>query len=202
MKLTKLSVFFTACMAMNAALAGSLSVADGVEVLAFDGLKVRKQNPVVLGANKQHQLVVEVARIVGNDHYFSTDPVVLTFQTEADENVEIDIPKIKNTQQADEFKAKPTFTLKTASGKVLSHHQDFLKGEGFVPNARVEENLSKYNLSKSTASVPAFAAAVLEKKGQIVVNTDNVAFEQLQTIYKKADKATQQRFLDWVKTQK
>ena len=49
------------------------------------------------------------------------------------------------------------------------------------------------------AAVPAFVNATFEAKGQIVVETKNVKEEQLQLLFSKADKETQQRFLEWAK---
>ena len=74
-----------------------------------------------------------------------------------------------------------------------------LKGEGFAPNSRIEDNLAKYNAGKGVAAMPAFVNATFEAKGQIVVETKNIKEEQLQLLFSKADKETQKRFLEWAK---
>ena len=63
----------------------------------------------------------------------------------------------------------------------------------------MEENLAKYNAGKGVAAIPAFTNAAIEAKGQMIVSTNNIKEEELQLLFSKADKETQQRFLEWAK---
>lgn len=199
MKLLKKTVVTMTVSALfsSLAFAGHLSLPRQLEVLAFDGLSLEKGTTPQINANSTHQLVVSVSDIV-DGNYFSTAPIILTF-TGTKEDLNITLPKFRSSYDVDKFKAQPTFKLQTTNGQIIPHKQDILKGKGFAPNSRIEENLSKYNTSNGVASVPAFSNAIFTSKGQVVIETKNVKQEQLQLLFSNADKETQQRFLDWAK---
>lgn len=197
MKLAKFVMTTAAIMAASAATAGTLKTPDTVEFLAFDGQSVKRWSDIQINDTKTHQVVVSVGDIV-NGKYFSIDPMILTFEG-SPEDLTLSVPTFRNAYEVDKFKANPTFSITTASGKEIPHKQDVLKGEGFIPNSRIEDNLAKYNAGKGVAAVPAFVNATFEAKGQVVVETKNVKEEQLQLLFSKADKETQKRFLEWAK---
>lgn len=197
MKLVKFVMTTTALMAASIATAGTLKKPDTVEFLALDGQSVKRWEDVQINDNKVHQVVVSVGDIV-DGKYFSLDPIVLTFEGST-EDMTLNVPTFRNAYDVNKFKANPTFSITTASGKDVAFKQDNLKGSGFIPNMRIEDNLAKYNAGKGVAAVPAFVNATFEAKGQMVVETKNVKEEQLQLLFSKADKETQQRFLDWAK---
>ncbi|MDD0823608.1 DUF2057 family protein [Mannheimia sp. AT1] len=196
MKLTKMALAVGTLFVSAVSMAGTLSSSPKVEILAFDGQRVKSgTTSVQINENQTHQVVVEVAGTVEGD-YFTSEQIILTFQGSA-ENAKLEAPRLNSKLDLRKFKDNQTVTIKTASGKVISHKQDFLKGEGFLASTRIEENLSKYNLAKNPASVQKFATAPLEAKGQIIVDTNKVSQEELQLLFQKADKETQKRFLDW-----
>ncbi|MEG9532346.1 DUF2057 family protein [Mannheimia indoligenes] len=198
MKLTKMVLTAAALVVSSLSVASTLSSSSMVEILAFDGQRVKKgTTSVQISENKTHQVVVEVGGTIDGD-YFNSDQMILTFQGTA-ENAKLETPRLKSKLDLRKFKENQTVTIKTDSGKVISHKQDFLKGEGFLASTRVEENLSKYNLAKNVASVEKFATAPFEAKGQIIVDTNKVSDAELQLLFQKADKETQKRFLDWAK---
>ncbi len=197
MKLAKTAIAAMLLAASSMATAGTLTSPETVEILTFDGQYVKKGTKIQINDTNVHQIVVSVGDIV-NGSYFSLDPIVLTFNGSS-EDILVSVPTFRSDYDVTKFKNNPSFKIETASGKVLSHKQDYLKGEGFVPNSRVESNLAKYNAGKGVAAVPAFANAVLEAKGQMVVETKNIKEEQLQLLFSKADKETQKRFLEWAK---
>lgn len=197
MKLAKLAIVVATLAATSATWAGNLTASSNVEILALDGVKVKMGDKPQINDTQIHQVVITAGDIVDGS-YYSTNPIVLKFNGST-ENIEISAPVLRNKAAAEKFKNNPTFEIKTASGKVLPHQQDDLKGEGFAPNSRVEDNLAKYNAGKGAAAVPAFTNAVLESKGQMIVQTNNIKEEELQMLFQKADKETQKRFLDWAK---
>ncbi|WGE91753.1 curli polymerization inhibitor CsgI-related protein [Actinobacillus genomosp. 1] len=199
MKLAKIAVAVATLAVSSFSMAGTLTASDSVELLAFDGQKVARGTAGLSIDGKVHQVVVSVSDIVDGS-YFSIDPIILTFNG-TDEDAKIITPKFTSNFTVDKFKKELNFKIETASGKEITYKRDFLKGEGFAPNSRVEDNLAKYNASKAVASVPAFTNAALESKGQMVIETNNVKEEQLQVLFKKADKETQKRFLEWAKKQ-
>lgn len=197
MKLAKLAITIAAFAATSATWAGNLTASSNVEILALDGVKVRMGEKPQINDTQVHQVVITAGDIVDGS-YYAIDPIVLKFNGST-EDIEISAPALRNKAIAEKFKNNPTFEIKTASGKVLAHQQDPLKGEGFAPNSRVEDNLAKYNAGKGVAAVPTFTNAVLESKGQMIVQTNNIKEEELQLLFQKADKETQKRFLDWAK---
>lgn len=199
MKLAKMAVAVATLAVSSFSMAGTLTASDSVELLAFDGQKVARGTAGLSIDGKVHQVVVSVSDIVDGS-YFSIDPIILTFNG-TDEDAKIITPKFTSNFTVDKFKKELNFKIETASGKEITYKRDFLKGEGFAPNSRVEDNLAKYNASKAVASVPAFTNAALKSKGQMVIETNNVKEEQLQVLFKKADKETQKRFLEWAKKQ-
>lgn len=198
MKLTKLALAASTLFISSMSMAGTLSASSMVEIVAFDGHRMKSgTTQVQVSENQTHQVVVEVGGIVDGD-FFNSEKIILTFQGSA-ENAQLDTPRLKSKLDVSKFQENPTFTIKTASGKVIAHKQDVLRGEGFLGNTRVEDNLTKYNLGKNVASVEKLATAPLEAKGQIVVDTKNVTEDKLQVLFKNADKETQKRFLEWAK---
>lgn len=197
MKLSQFAVAIGALFAISTTWAGNLTASSNVEILAFDGLRVKMGQTPQINDEKQHQVVIAAGDIV-DGNYYATNPIVLSFQG-SNENIEIVAPTLRNKAAAEKFKNAPTFEIKTASGKNITFNQDFLKGEGFAPNSRVEENLAKYNAGKGVAAIPAFTNAAIEAKGQMIVSTNNIKEEELQLLFSKADKETQQRFLEWAK---
>lgn len=197
MKLAKLALTVAALAATSATWAGNLTASSNVEILALDGVRLKMGDKPQINDDKVHQVVVSAGDII-DGAYYSTDPFVLKFNGST-ENIEISAPVLRNKTEVAQYKSKPTFNITTASGKALGFEQDLLKGEGFAPNTRIEDNLAKYNASKGVAAVPAFTNAVLESKGQMIVQTNNIKEEELQILFQKADKETQKRFLDWAK---
>lgn len=191
-----MALSLTALVVSSMSVAGTLSTSPMVDILAFDGQRVKSgTNSVQMSENKTHQVVVEVGGIIEDD-FFTSEQLILTFQGSS-EDASLEPPRLKTKLDLRKFKENPTVSIKTTSGKVILHKQDFLRGEGFLASAKVEENLTKYNLGKNSASVEKFATAPLEAKGQIIVDTNKVSQEELQLLFQKADKQTQKRFLDW-----
>ncbi len=212
MKLAKITLI-TAALAVSAvSFAGNLSASSAVSFLVLDGHKVTKKTAMQINDTNTHQVVVEVGGIVksgSSSAFFSTDPIILTFKGST-EDIKITTPYISSSMQAEQYKKAPTFKITTNSGKQINYKWDYLRGEGFMPNARVKENLAEYNAGNGVAAVPAFTVSQINplavqnmktKKGKVVVNGENIAEQQLQYWFQQADKVTQKRFLKWAKKQ-
>lgn len=198
MKVTKMAVALTTLFFSSIGTAGTLNSSNFVDILAFDGQRVKAgTKSVQMSENKTHQVVVEVAGTVEGE-YFNSEQLILTFTGSA-ENATLEAPRLHSKLDLRKFIDNQTVFIKTASGNVLTHKQDVLRGEGFLASTRIEENLSKYNLGKNPASVEKLATAALEAKGQMVVDTNKVSQEQLQLLFQNADKETQKAFLKWAK---
>ncbi|WP_032092744.1 MULTISPECIES: curli polymerization inhibitor CsgI-related protein [Pasteurellaceae] len=207
-----------ALLTSTASFAGVVSSSSNVDFLAIDGQKASKSllksaKSFNVNDTQTHQVVVRVSEVVkaGSDRsLFESNPVIVTFQGSA-EDIVISAPRIETERDAAAFNQKPEIMVKTVSGKAISNKQDTLKQEGFLPGANLIENLSEYNASGATASVPSLATSAIPaavpgfakaQKGKVVVQGENVAEQQLQYWFQQADKDTQARFLDWAKKQK
>lgn len=208
-KFTRIALSLAALTLSSAAFAGTLTSTSNVTVLAFDGQKVKKDSLLQVSANKTHQAVVEVSSLYqsGSDkHFFESQPIVIRFNG-SNEDVKLSAPNLQSELAIAKFKKSPTFELKTAAGQTLNYEQDYLKGEGFMPNAHILDNLASYNAGDGKAAVKTLTShtAVVQNaktaKGKITVQGENIAEQQLQYWFQQADKDTQKRFLDWAKKQ-
>ncbi|MBR0573886.1 MULTISPECIES: curli polymerization inhibitor CsgI-related protein [Pasteurellaceae] len=212
MKLSQITFAVATLVASSVTFAGSLSSSKMISFLALDGHKVTSKTVMQINDTNTHQVVVEVGGMVksgSNSSYFETHPIVLTFKGSL-EDIKISAPRISTDFQAKRFKKSPKFNIETASGEKLAYKIDYLKGEGFMPYARIQDNLAEYNATDGVAAVASFATTqsmpmavqnIKTKKGKVVVSGQNVAEQQLQYWFQQADKATQQRFLKWAKKQ-
>lgn len=213
MKLGQIALAIATLTTGSLVFGATLSSSSNVSFLALDGQKVKKNTPTLeISDNQIHQAVVEVSSIysTGSDErFFESSPLIVTFQA-GSENVVISAPNISSQQDVAKFKKSPVLKVATASGKEIEAKQDTLKGEGFMPNANIEDNLAKYNVADNKASVKTFAATTIPAliasngkatKGKVVVQGENIAEQQLQYWFQQADKETQKRFLDWARKQ-
>ncbi|QLB20188.1 hypothetical protein A6B43_00850 [Vespertiliibacter pulmonis] len=211
MKLAKIALAIIPFALANSALAGTVTHSSNIDILAFDGQKFKKKSTMQITDEKTHQIVLTVSNIYqsGSDTaFFESSPIVLTFNG-SQENIQISTPTFHNRFDIEKFKENPTFTVKTVSGKELSYKQDYLKGEGFMPNANILGNLTAYNSGDGAAAVKQFATTTMPAvmplqvgntaKGKVVVQGENIVEQQLQYWFQQADKETQKRFLEWAK---
>lgn len=213
MKLGNLALSLIALTATASSFAGSLSGSSNINFLAFDGQKVKKSSTLHINDTNTHQAVLEVSgiyRVGSDDTFFESQPIIVTFNGST-EDIQIIAPDLRSEYDVSNFKASPSFKIQTASGKTLSYKTDYLKGEGFMPNANIIENLANYNAGNGVAAVKSLAAASIgtivptanhkTAKGKVMVQGENIAEQQLQYWFQQADKETQKRFLDWAKKQ-
>ncbi|WP_301098509.1 DUF2057 domain-containing protein [Otariodibacter sp.] len=211
MKLGKIALVATTLVASTAVFASSITSSSNINFLAFDGQKVKKDTALTINDTDQHQVVVEVSSIYdsGSDSsYFESTPIVVTF-TGSQENIKIIAPRLRSYLDVEKFKKNPTLEIETISGNKVAYKLDYLKGEGFLPNINVVENLANYNAGNNVASLKQFAMTPMTAmvpmqnsratKGQVMVQGENIAEQQLQYWFQQADKKTQKRFLDWAK---
>lgn len=210
-KLAKIALSITAFGMSTAVFAGTLTLSENINVLAFDGQKVKKNATLQVSDNQQHQMVVEVSSLYqsGSDKsFFESQPIVISFAG-SNENLQLNAPNLQTELEVSRFKKSPAFEIKTASGKSIDYRQDYLKGEGFMPNAHITDNLARYNAGEGKATVKSLAPTTSvvvplnqnATKGKVTVQGENIAEQQLQYWFQQADKETQKRFLNWAKKQ-
>lgn len=175
---------------------------------------MKKNTKLDVSVSQPHQVVVEVSSIYragGDEAFFESSPIVVRFQG-SQENIIIKAPKLSYESEVNKFKSSPKLTVETLSGNPIEFKLDYLKGEGFLPNANLLDNLSAYNSSNGVASLKSLATATASmpmgaetgakaSKAKVMVQGENIAEQQLQYWFQQADKETQKRFLDWAKKQ-
>lgn len=213
MKLGRIAIAIAALSASTLGLTATLTSSSNISFLAFDGQKVKKNTPSLqVNENQTHQAVVEVTSIYssGSDEsFYESSPIIVTFKG-SNENIVISAPNLTTKNDVAKFQQSPVLKVSTASGKQIESQQDILKGEGFMPNANIVDNIAAYNAAENKAAVKGLAATAMPiaiasngkvAKGKVMVQGENIAEQQLQYWFQQADKETQKRFLDWAKKQ-
>lgn len=213
MKLGRIAIAIAALSASTLGLTATLTSSSNISFLAFDGQKVKKNTPSLqVNENQTHQAVVEVTSIYssGSDEsFYESSPIIVTFKG-SNENIMIAAPNLMTKNDVAKFQQSPVLKVSTASGKQIESQQDILKGEGFMPNANIVDNIAAYNAAENKAAVKGLAATAMPiaiasngkvAKGKVMVQGENIAEQQLQYWFQQADKETQKRFLDWAKKQ-
>lgn len=213
MKLGRIAIAIAALSASTLGLTATLTSSSNINFLAFDGQKVKKNTPSLqVNENQTHQAVVEVTSIYssGSDEsFYESSPIIVTFKG-SNENIVIAAPNLTTKNDVAKFQQSPVLKVSTASGKQIESQQDILKGEGFMPNANIVDNIAAYNAAENKAAVKGLAATAMPiaiasngkvAKGKVMVQGENIAEQQLQYWFQQADKETQKRFLDWAKKQ-
>ncbi|AGH38652.1 hypothetical protein F542_8290 [Bibersteinia trehalosi USDA-ARS-USMARC-188] len=213
MKLGRIAIAIAALSASTLGLTATLTSSSNISFLAFDGQKVKKNTPTLqVNENQTHQAVVEVTSIYssGSDEsFYESSPIIVTFKG-SNENIVIAAPNLTTKNDVAKFQQSPVLKVSTASGKQIESQQDILKGEGFMPNANIVDNIAAYNAAENKAAIKGLAATAMPiaiasngkaAKGKVMVQGENIAEQQLQYWFQQADKETQKRFLDWAKKQ-
>lgn len=217
MKLSRLVVSVAALMAGLNAVAAEISTSSNVEVLALDGQKIgggllKKNKLTSISDNQVHQLVVRVTEVIrsGSDRrLFESSPIVVKFKA-GSENIVLKAASLMDENGVSKFEKNPKISLVSGEGQILASEQGYLLQDGIFPGANITEDLAAYNSSGGKAAVAKFATTSMPvalgmtsvgkaSKGQVTVQGENVAEQQLQYWFQQADKATQQRFLNWAK---
>lgn len=221
MKFRLATIAATALLATSTSFAGVVTSSSNIDFLAIDGQKPTKSllkdvRSFNVSDNNTHQVVVRVSEIVraGSDRtLFESDPIVVTFKG-SNEDIQISAPRLNSQSDVEQFKKNPAVVVKSASGQAVETKQDVLKQEGFFPGLNLIDNLSEYNSSGAAASVAGLASVTLPaamvtrdasgkvSKNKVTVQGENAAEQMLQYWFQQADKETQQRFLNWAKSQK
>lgn len=217
MKLSRLVVSVAALMAGLNAVSAEISTSSNVEVLALDGQKIgggllKKNKLTSISDNQVHQLVVRVTEVIrsGSDRrLFESSPIVVKFKA-GSENIVLKAASLMDENGVSKFEKNPKISLVSGEGQILASEQGYLLQDGIFPGANITEDLAAYNSSGGKAAVAKFATTSMPvalgmtsvgkaSKGQVTVQGENVAEQQLQYWFQQADKATQQRFLNWAK---
>ncbi len=154
--------------------------------------------------NGQHQLAFRINtdyRQNGDITLYSSPVQIIKFSA-SDETISIDLPTIRNQNQARSFTRQPTFTLLNAEGNAIAFDTDMLKIEGLQLGRNYEAEIAQYNQGNGPASLKtAVAIANLpvgiednKQSAQTAENENLMAEEMLNFWWQKADEETKSRF--------
>ncbi|PSW21270.1 DUF2057 domain-containing protein [Photobacterium sanctipauli] len=152
----------------------------------------------------------------GDDQVFKSDVIIVKFD-ESDENLKLELPRLRSGQDVRKFNKSPNFTLANGQGEAISYQQDKLIKHGLQFGRDYEAEIAAYNQSGkvaaltsavAVATLPAAAATTTPKPVQLPAATSpakpdeatsqpqgkNVPENMLNYWYEQADEATRARF--------
>lgn len=208
-----ISALFTTLFALPAAADITLKADMGIQILAHNGQEVTTNT--LRTDNGTHQILVryqiDLSRKKDNAQLENSDTWVLLFKAE-DQHIQLSAPRISNASQFRQFNRNGNWQLTTAENRQVKFEKNPLKKQGFQFNRNYEQELQQFN---DTDHPAAFIASKTE--GQLTKKTSNssqkktpessqdsadINTEQmLHYWYKSADKNTQIRFKNWLKSQ-
>ena len=205
--------------------AATLIVPPDVRLFVVDGV----QNPPQIAFKEQtipfvdgqHQILVKVEKTIDTGNHdqeiYKSKPIIINFTATSSQTLTLTLPPLTNTIEAKRFEKNPVLMIKDQNNQSIPTQQDILPLKGLIILANLEDELAKYNVSKGKAAIPAFSkqTAIGNNSTSIPVTTTAITThtavtlkgqtaeeEMLQYWYQRADEASRQRFLAWVKQQK
>ncbi|MGL5007026.1 MAG: DUF2057 family protein [Plesiomonas sp.] len=229
MKLRHLYAGMLALSCSAPLLAANLNVSNNIELLMVDGNKVpssllKSTNHIKL-PNSTSQILFRVEKIVrsGSDQtLFTSSPIIVSFETTADQNVSIALPRLDTDSEGKRFNQALNFHLVDQTGKNIPYKSDVLNVDGLMSSRNMQDALASYNHSNAAAALadfaPVTAALAVPTTTNVVTpitpvsNTqtvsqqtvtlkgENVSEQMLQYWFQQADTKTQQRFMQWAQS--
>ncbi|MGL4958165.1 MAG: DUF2057 family protein [Plesiomonas sp.] len=227
MKLRHLYAGMLALSCSAPLLAASLSVSNDIELLMVDGNKVsssllKSTNHVEL-PNSTSQILFRVEKIVrsGSDQtLFTSSPIIVSFETTADQKVSIALPRLDTDSEGKRFNQALNFRLVDQAGKNIPYKSDVLSVDGLMSSRNMQDALATYNHSSAAAALadlaPAMAATLTVpvvagaapaalptqavSQQTVTLKGENVSEQMLQYWFQQADTKTQQRFMRWAQS--
>ncbi|HAS6348343.1 TPA: DUF2057 domain-containing protein [Vibrio vulnificus] len=174
----------------------------GVSILYVNGKESESKissNEIVLGHN---QLLIRLDKKVGRGNsaeVFTSDPYVIEFKIESDEDVKLYHPRARSSQEAVAAfsKQEPEWLIKQ-SGELIAYRVEKLKGrEGFLPYGDLEGLLAKHNEQAGMAVMSKIQPSEVTSNNSVEVKLDS-ALQQLQHWYTQATTEERKAFRKWM----
>lgn len=193
------------CGAIQAATLGADS---RIELMAFDGKEIKKQD-LVKGKLEnisagQHQLVYRFYSSMkegSSTRVLSTTPNVSLIDFKVDDKLSITLPRFSAYAQAQAyFRRGAEWKLEDAQGNERKLSYEELPGQGFMPYSDIEKPLAVYNMGKANQYAPQGAAKVLAD--EVVLGGNDLALlNTFKLMYGNATAEQKKQIRDWLATQ-
>ncbi len=178
------------------------------------------------GKNQVAFEVDQAIRTTGDTERFTSDPIVISFTLESDQDVTLGAPNFRNMREAKAFEKNPQPVLTDSKGNGIEYKLAVLKREGLQFGRNLVEEVNGFNLSDDPAAVAELAPAIyvrgvssqtqaqMNAAAQITqiqqaqqaptaapANSDSMSTQMLQYWYNKASKADREAFMKWAQQQ-
>ncbi|KKD59370.1 hypothetical protein RN22_15750 [Grimontia sp. AD028] len=201
----KLVCLLFSILLSSPAFSASLSVEQGLDVLAINGTKVDYRKDSFALEDGANQIVVRVDRdfrVGSKSDVFTSSPFVVSF--EASKDVSIGLPnRVNNFRKAElEFKDDtPEWNIQ-ANGKLINYKSEKLPGgAGLFPYSDVEKLLRSYNADNGVLIENGIVSSeneLLPASSISPINEQSDNLTQLKLWYTKASKEERKAFRKWV----
>ena len=169
-----------------------LTTPSQLKLQVVNGETAKNENPLVL-KNGKNQIAFRYEnryRSAGEDVFFASDIILLTFEGN-DDNYVITLPKLHTKTAQEAFNNNPAITLQDSNGKAVVFEQGKLMKDGIQFNRDLVAEMRVYNQTSQPAS--------LNQPKSIISMTGNdseadVAGKMLDYWYSKADEKTRAEF--------
>lgn len=171
-----------------------LTTPSQLKLQVVNGETAKNENPLVL-KNGKNQIAFRYEnryRSAGEDVFFASDIILLTFEGN-DDNYVITLPKLRTKTAQEAFNNNPAITLQDSNGKAVVFEQGKLMKDGIQFSRDFVAEMRVYNQTSQPAS--------LNQPKSIMSITGNepeadVAGKMLDYWYSKADEKTRAEFKD------
>lgn len=204
MKLHKLLLSLAVCGISFSSFANvTLNLPNSAELILVNGNNAEGNSQQIL-KNGTNQIAFRYNtnyRENGDSHLFNSEVIIVTFAG-TNTTYNLQLPKILNNLQAQNFNDSPMVQLTTTNGAKIPFKQDVLIKNGFQINRDYQQEIAQYNLSHAKAALPSAIAIneitplsqqVSETKKDGQIDQAYVA-KMLNYWYEKANQDTRTQF--------
>ncbi len=203
MKISSLALA-TLCLSGNALAQVTVAVPDTIEVLVANG-ETPKLEGSLFDAHKSLVLPDGENQILfrykpyfsqGNDRIIVESQAVLAKFNASETELEFQLPEYRNEKQARQKLDKEQWRLLDDKGATVKLKQDLLLKDGMQVGRNYKQEVLEYNRRGGVASV--YEPTSQAMRNAAATQGDTTPEEMLHFWYEKADKATKERFKQFV----
>ena len=179
------------------------------------------------GNNQVAFEVDQLIRTSGDTERFTSDPIVISFTLEGDQDVTLGTPNFRNIKEARAFEKNPQPILTDSKGTAIEYKLSVLKREGLQFGRNLVEEVNGFNLTDDPAAVAEFAPAIyirgVSSQTQAQMNAavqianmqqaqqtaltpaaaagNSMSTKMLQYWYNQASREDREAFMTWIQQQ-
>ncbi|WP_087025707.1 DUF2057 domain-containing protein [Thaumasiovibrio subtropicus] len=154
-RLLRHGTFALAALAsFSAAAQVTIALPQHGEWVLVNGVKAPEGQTITV-ENGWHQLAFRMRtdyRHNGDIELYTSPVQIVTFEA-YDQTLDIDLPEIRNPNQARQFSRNPKFTIDDANQLPIAYNTDILTFEGFQIGRNYEQEIAQYNQTGGKAAL-------------------------------------------------